>query len=91
MTYGTFIPESDAEACKRARKYHLMAMADGTPKAFPLEGFDPGMDLRDYFAAKAMQALFSVTDVTRWSDIPEEAYLTADQMMKARELPVPED
>jgi hypothetical protein len=46
-----------------------------------------GMDLRDYFAAKAMQA-----DITRdsgkdkdYETIAERSYQMADAMMKARE------
>ena len=43
---------------------------------------DPGMTLRDYFAAKAMQALVqgNYFDVTA-----KQAYMMADAMLKARE------
>ena len=49
-----------------------------------------GMDLRDYFAAKAMQAIISKSDdrslnideVDGW--IGSYAYVVADAMMKAR-------
>lgn len=52
-----------------------------------------GMDLRDYFAAKAMQGLMSRVDhvngdcVTNASadDVAGYAYCIADAMMKARE------
>ena len=55
-----------------------------------------GMDLRDYFAAKAMQALLSQKDwfhnAGRWDSVEQmtekyanEAYAFADAMMKARE------
>jgi hypothetical protein len=59
-------------------------------KAFPIctnKGiFNDGMDLRDYFAAKAMQGLLSDPNC----DAPPErmanvAYQVADAMMKARE------
>ena len=43
-------------------------------------GFDPGMTLRDYFAAKAMQALIQRDE----QSIAWEAYRLADEMMKAR-------
>lgn len=43
-------------------------------------GFDPGMDLRDYFAAKAMQALIQRDE----QSIAWEAYRLADEMMKER-------
>lgn len=40
-----------------------------------------GMDLRDYFAAKAMQALIQRDE----QSIAWEAYRLADEMMKARD------
>ena len=43
-----------------------------------------GMTLRDYFAAKAMQALIDNDGL--FSEIPTQAYELADAMMKAREL-----
>lgn len=42
-----------------------------------------GMTLRDYFAAKAMQTLLAKNDRTR-TEIVEDAYGTADAMLKAR-------
>jgi len=73
------------------------------PPAFPTNqyangispsGFDTGMTLRDYFAAKAMQGLIS----SHWCEearvlspklgareLAEDAYIMADAMMKARE------
>jgi hypothetical protein len=63
------------------------------PPAFPigLEAFGEdktGMTLRDYFAAKAMQALLSDLDWRQDMDIKDTAfaaYKTADAMLKARE------
>lgn len=71
-------------------------------KAFPIKGWNgyeetihEGMDLRDYFAAKAMES-----DIANWSieaektretnfwgyeEIAKRAYTMADAMMKARE------
>ena len=43
-----------------------------------------GMTLRDYFAAKAMQALLSIEGGTLEKDA-EVAYKMADAMLKARE------
>ena len=43
-----------------------------------------GMTLRDYFAAKAMQALLSIEVGTLEKDA-EVAYMMADVMLKARE------
>jgi hypothetical protein len=57
--------------------------------AFPNEGFNgwgspfQGMTLRDYFAAKAMQALIDNDGL--FSEIPTQAYELADAMLKARE------
>ena len=63
-------------------------------KAFPSKNHNSskphdyydGMDLRDYFAAKAMQALmeFYKDDDEVWAT--ERAYEYADAMMKARQL-----
>lgn len=47
----------------------------------------PGMTLRDYFAAKAMQAMLSNQEWNHWSteQHAEHAYGVADVMLKARE------
>lgn len=45
---------------------------------------DPGMTLRDYFAAKAMQG-FCACGCTNTQDIAKAAYIVADAMLKARE------
>jgi hypothetical protein len=47
-----------------------------------------GMDLRDYFAAKAMQAILDKQDELDWNflDMSKVAYSIADSMTKAREL-----
>ncbi len=57
------------------------------PPAFP-QPINPaeqgrGMTLRDYFAAKAMQAL--IDRDTFFDDVASSAYKIADRMMKARE------
>lgn len=64
-------------------------------KAFPTniptssggDGFrtDYGMDLRDYFAAKAMQGPFADIYGFTNEEIAKAAYGLADAMMKARE------
>lgn len=58
-------------------------------KAFPWhEGFEneSGMDLRDYFAAKAMQALTERSGIREeYTQRVIESYQIADAMMKARE------
>jgi hypothetical protein len=43
-----------------------------------------GMDLRDYFAGMAMQALIDNDGL--FSEIPTQAYALADAMMKQREV-----
>jgi hypothetical protein len=45
--------------------------------------YQNGMTLRDYFAAKAMQALIDNDGL--FSEIPTQAYALADAMLKARE------
>jgi hypothetical protein len=44
--------------------------------------YSKGMSLRDYFAAKAMQALIDNDGL--FSHIPTRAYELADAMLKAR-------
>jgi hypothetical protein len=64
-------------------------------KAFPLSfqwdeqhKNNNGMELRDYFAAKAMQALVTGQphDADHWNLEAVTAYEIADLMMEAREL-----
>lgn len=49
--------------------------------------YQEGMDLRDYFAAKAMQGLLSTVKDEEWQydDVADIAYGMADAMMEARE------
>ena len=61
------------------------------PPAFPLHNHGvqtlgmhiSGMTLRDYFAARAMQALIDNDGL--FSEIPTQAYELADAMLRARE------
>jgi hypothetical protein len=57
--------------------------------AFPCEWSKvkntPGMTLRDYFAAKAMQAMFADYSVYCASVLAKDSYKIADAMIKARE------
>lgn len=54
-----------------------------------IDPLHPGMTLRDYFAAKAMQGMCSSDSycVDGWahSDIAVQAYQMADAMLRARE------
>jgi hypothetical protein len=56
--------------------------------AFPISGSQyrhtEGMALRDYFAAKVMQAMLGHGWVLKEEEIPARAYKMADMMMKAR-------
>ena len=53
--------------------------------AFP-DAFNYGMTLRDYFAAKAMQAILSNPEYGDEEDsLAGAAYYVADAMLKARE------
>ena len=67
---------------------------DGGP-AYPTEGYDhpnhgyvfgsPGMTLRDYFAAAALQgALACPTPAIQWVRLSEATGLTVDQIIAAR-------
>jgi len=47
-------------------------------------GFDTGMTLRDYFAAKAMQGMMVDVYAPNFDYIANTAYEMADAMMKAR-------
>jgi hypothetical protein len=61
-------------------------------KAFPTHkdalSFEKGMDLRDWFAGLAMQAMVSrqVSDPKHANDYAHLAYMMADKMMEQREL-----
>lgn len=62
------------------------------PKAFPNMTGQTGMDLRDYFATKAMQGMLANRGVIYGTSADEDdyngakrAYKIADAMMKARE------
>jgi hypothetical protein len=64
-------------------------------KAFPTEiasppgyrraNYDEGMDLRDYFAAQAMNQIGWHGDVDSLMACAKECYMIADAMMKARD------
>lgn len=56
----------------------------------PVNGFyDPGMSLRDFFAAKAMQGYFSAPHTPHRvdaDDVAQYCYEIADAMLAAREV-----
>ena len=52
--------------------------------AFPYGTAYTGMDLRDYFAAKAMQGLLASDVYAPKDKFAENAYAMADAMLKAR-------
>ena len=65
--------------------------SDGGP-AFPTLFIEPnygsgyaGMNLRDYFAAAALQGILANGGGASWDDDATHAYLCADAMLKARE------
>ena len=73
-----------------------MSEKDDGGRAFPFayetshpeeHGINGGMALRDYFAAKAMQAYCSHSKSCDWMphEIAADAYLMADAMLKARD------
>lgn len=71
-----------------------MKVKDAAMQAFPfieptgddvIKAYHPGLTLRDYFAAKAMQVFLQNTD-TDFKEDAEAAYMMADSMLKAREV-----
>jgi len=73
---------------------HPKLLEENKNKYFQLAEASSGMDLRDYFAAKAMQAILAdqyanglyVGDLDNDSEVvaANSAYIMADAMMKAR-------
>lgn len=67
-----------------------MSAANYSPPAFPTgeeHGFnngEPGMTLRDYFAAKAMQGWMVETEHPHAENIAKTAYQVADAMLAER-------
>jgi hypothetical protein len=53
-------------------------------KAFPTVSGQTGMDLRDYFAAQAMNQIGWHGDVDSLVACAKECYMIADAMMEAR-------
>ena len=53
--------------------------------AFPSGQYKLGMTLRDYFAAKAMQACIAKGAPLVFDAVADKAYEMADAMLKARE------
>ncbi len=53
--------------------------------AFPVDGNDPGMTLRDYFAAKAMAGVIDSCEFKNSHYIAGWAYEIADAMLAARD------
>jgi hypothetical protein len=52
---------------------------------FDLADNEHGLTIRDYFAAKVMQAMLGSNWTLKEEEIPARAYKMADMMMKARE------
>jgi hypothetical protein len=94
MTESRFDPQEDAfnhvERMSRVKQENVKAQMSNfnkptNPPAFPNAHYHnvSGMTLRDYFAARAMQALIDNDGL--FSEIPTQAYELADAMLKARE------
>lgn len=72
-----------------------MKVKDAHMQAFPfiephedenIKAYHPGLSLRDYFAAKAMQGMYISESFPTgmMEDTAKEAYAMADEMLKAR-------
>jgi hypothetical protein len=55
------------------------------PTTKPLENYYPGISIRDYFAAKAMQSICNVWPRITPESTAKTAYEFADAMLRARE------
>jgi hypothetical protein len=81
----TTIEQAERQAAERKRTHNPLAF----PYYHPDLGGAAGMTMRDYFAAKAMQALIIANGPAPqggWPTYAERtAYLVADAMIKARE------
>ena len=83
--------EQAAELMRQMQDEEMRQHEEDKVNAFPLKYVSQGMELRDYFAARAMQSMIvididSVTDIdAEINGIPETAYMIADAMMKYRD------
>lgn len=66
------------------KAFPVLHSIDGNWVREPIEEYQ-GMTLRDYFAAKAMQALLNADPDRIHKYISVEAYCMADEMIAARE------
>ena len=62
----------------------MRAWIEEQEKAFPNEFRSSGMNLRDYFAAKALQGLLASDVEAPVAEFAIKSYEMADAMMKAR-------
>ena len=62
----------------------MKAWIEEQEKAFPNEFESSGMNLRDYFAAKALQGLLASDVEASVVEFAVKSYEMADAMMKAR-------
>jgi hypothetical protein len=65
----------------------MKAFPSNQPVSGTMGFYADGMELRDYFAAKAMPSLVKTLEyhITTPNDVAKLAYQYADAMMKARE------
>ena len=69
------------EDMRRHEEDKIMRQHDN---AFPLKYVSQGMELRDYFAARAMQSMI-ITDHCHVMQVAISAYEMADRMMEERD------
>ena len=81
---------NDTERESKVKQENVKAQMSNFNKSTSLQAFpnphlrdDSGITMRDYFAARAMQALIDNDGL--FSEIPTQAYALADEMLKARE------
>ena len=76
---------NDIERQAKQRKESVKAAINKPAPTYFTDQHAISMTLRDYFAAKAMQADLTGYDGTNWSRVAVHAYQMADAMLKARE------
>ena len=76
---------NEIERQAKQRKESVKAAINKPAPTYFTDQHAISMTLRDYFAAKAMQADLTGYDGTNWSRVAVHAYQMADAMLKARE------
>jgi hypothetical protein len=77
--------EQAAELMRQMQDEEMRQHEEDKVNAFPLKYVSQGMELRDYFAARAMQSLIITDTDSKMDQIAIFAYKMADEMMEERD------